>query len=131
MSRSVDYVSEAAVVIYLDCTDIEDDWEWECLLDGLRRIIEKRYPSFVSVDKWPGRELHTILENAHTSITIAEYCGLVSVSLSSNQESNLSDGWTNSIAGNFTTLMKKNYGDAILRKIGSFSNGECVYEGVK
>lgn len=150
MGRSVDYPSNAEVVMYIDTNFGYDDEDgefdadiaredWNYFIDDLKSIITAKYTSFYETDEWVGRELHAILENSFAKVIISEYCGLTSVSLVPKEYDcyysedialqNLSYGWTSQIARNFAKLIAKNFTSYV--KIGSMSNGEGVFSIAK
>jgi len=142
MGRSVSYHSNAAKVVFLHdvLSEGAGNWEWDEFIDDLKGVIRERYPSFEDADRWAGREDHVILENSAAEISVAEYCGLISVSLAPREASDYdydydgesirawNENWTNLIANNFHDHLAKRFSKSALRKIGSFSNGEGVYE---
>jgi hypothetical protein len=140
MGRSVNYLDNAEVVLYFPfqySDDVEmDNMEWDDMVGNLKCEIIKRLPSYYEVkDKWGNRETRIILENNLCSIGISEYCGLVSLSVAPKND--VYDEWHESFAIRHAKQIEKtlqevlNYlGLTSLRKIGSFSNGEGVFEKV-
>jgi hypothetical protein len=142
MGRSVNYLDNAEVVLYFPfqySDDVEmDNMEWDDMVGNLKCEIIKRLPSYYEVkDKWGNRETRIILENNLCSIGISEYCGLVSLSVAP-RENDYGESWTREqFAIHHANQIEKtlqgvlNYlGLTNLRKIGSFSNGEGVFEKV-
>jgi hypothetical protein len=132
MSRSVDYLSGAQAVAYLTAHAIEDEFEWDDFVEDIKYQLKSLFPSLADCDRWgsyyDGKENHIILENNFAEVAIAEYMGLVSVSIRATdcycgQEGNtaLGEHWINQIKNKFLRL-----GD--LHKIGTFSNGEALFE---
>jgi hypothetical protein len=140
MGRSVNYLDNAEVVLYFPfqySDDVEmDNMEWDDMVGNLKCEIIKRLPSYYEVkDKWGNRETRIILENSFCSIGISEYCGLVSLSVAprENDYENYSEGLAIHHAKQIEKTLQEvlNYlGLTSLRKIGSFSNGEGVFEKV-
>ena len=149
MSRSVSYASGAFAVAYEDVSSFgyrDEDAEgnkidkpeydevlgsidWEDFVDNLAYRAKKLWPSLQNCEKWLGSEDKAILENRFAYFGISEYCGLASVwfvlkddlveGLAKNAKVTM---WANQVEKTF----HKNFGT--LRKIGTFSNGEAVYE---
>ena len=139
MGRSVDYLSRAEHVAYInnavdndETTDYfiaRENWNW--FKEGLVELLQKRCPSLEEVDEWDGRETHIFLENLHAQIGLSEYCGLVSLSIRINDTNfrcngQLAFGWINQVWPKILTDLDKRY--HTLTKLGSFSNGEGVFQ---
>jgi hypothetical protein len=94
------------------------------------------YPSLDKCDRWEHREDHIILESSLVEISIAEYCGLTSLSIrphrdiensyydSDKGKLNLAVRWINQVWPKIDSRF------AQARKIGTFGNGEAVYQRV-
>jgi len=135
MSRSVNYPNDASVVCYIDVSYIEDSYEWDDFMDSIKYVILTKYKSFDNDDHWIGRELHSVLSNQHAQIVVSEYCGVASVSLvpieldgygEDVSLQNIANAWCESVSDNFEKLIIKHFNS--LHKVGTFSNGESVYE---
>jgi hypothetical protein len=147
MGRSVNYLDNAEVVLYFPFeygTNEDGEYnealaslDWHDLILNLQCEIKKYLPSYYEVkDKWDNRETRIILENNLCNIGISEYCGLVSLSVA--PKNNDYDIWHESFALRHAGQIKKtlekvlhNLGLKNLRKIGTFSNGEAVFELAK
>ena len=147
MGRSVNYLDNAEVVLYFpieneynEAGEFDEDlsqMEWDDTVRNLQCEIRARLPSYYDVkDKWGNRETRIILENNLCSIGISEYCGLVSLSVA--PKNNEYDAWHESFALRHArqiegTLEKVlcELGLKNLRKVGTFSNGEAVFELAK
>lgn len=110
------------------------EYEWEAYVEWISTHARELWPSLEEVDDWIG-ENHVILANAHSIVAVSEYCGAVSISLAprydrdtywrdSGQLYALGSRWRASIAERFESTF------STLRKIGTFSNGESVYERI-
>ncbi len=132
MARSVSTHTNAIEVVYINGSDIDEDFLWQDFTDDLTEIITKHYPSFEEIDSWNGREVHEILSNNHTVISVSEYCGLISVSISPRENDYSMDGlaiaWTKRNASKMAKLIENNF--EALKCVGRFSNGEAVYERI-
>ena len=113
----------------------QDDFEW--FIDDIRYQAKAKWKTFDECDTWLDREDHAILENNFAYIGVSEYCGCASVWLKSKADNlkdgdysddislaNLAEAWCNRIAKNFESM----FGE--YRKIGTFSNGEAVFEKI-
>lgn len=112
MGRSVDYASNASAVVYLTFEEENDffiDEAWSDFVDNIREVLQRRFKSFVHQDGWVSRERRLILDNRFAEVQIAEYCGLVSVSLVPSEEyyPELGEAWCNQIAANFQKILNE------------------------
>ena len=112
---------------------VMDIYENECQLafDMFKEdIIEQLKGMFPSLqeptkDRWYDREGLTILENNLVQIVMSEYCGLVSLSFvpfCDEEQEGLANHWISSI----WKRVCEHIGN--LRHIGTFSNGEAIFE---
>lgn len=129
MGRSVSYPADAIVAFTtFDCEDPDDaSFEWDWFVDDLRDRLSAVSSTFRHQDTWIGREDHVLASNGHAHFGVSEYCGLVSVwlvardDLEPRQEA-LAARWLEQVRDRFVAT----YGT--LRKLGTMSNGEGVYE---
>jgi hypothetical protein len=133
MGRSVDYLSRSQKVVYIPFeveNEFDSEFEWDYFYEDLINILCEKYPSLYTVkNKWDGRETRIILENDLCQIGLSEYCGLVSVSIRVNEYYeyyNIAESWINRI--NFERVLNERFNT--LHKIGTFSNGESIYERI-
>jgi hypothetical protein len=152
MGRSVDYLNRSERVNYFDWPilsvydeetdrDVETD-EYEdasIVIEDIQEYIRSIFPGFDPCSRWDGRETHIILEGYGLEIGLSEYCGLASLSVrvdegpleySEDDEAYETDrqkalNWINENWDEATKYWNK------YRKIGTFSNGEGVFEKVK
>lgn len=151
MGRSVDYLNNAERVNYFQWptlwvydedtdTDVETDeyWDAEDIISDIRETITSNYPGFDPCSRWDGRETHIILEGYGLEIGLSEYCGLATLSVRVDQsvldycdtEEEADAEYQKCLA-----WINENWDEAAKHwnqyaKIGSFSNGEGVYEKV-
>lgn len=145
MGRSVNYLDNAEVILYFPFESDEDEYinrqNWDDIKENLISEIKAKLPSYYEVDKWGNRETRIILENNLCSIGISEYCGLVSLSVAPRSETNYygSEGQykenfaihhARQIEGTLEKVLCE-LGLKNLRKVGTFSNGEAVFELAK
>lgn len=149
MGRSVSYLNRAHKVNYFNWPTVEtgedEDYEVEYehgryVIEDIQQTIMNDFPEFTECDKWDGRETHIILEGYGTEIGLSEYCGLATLSI--RVDDNLCDLRTDTqedyeaevqriekwIDDNWEAIGK--YWNKY-KRIGTFSNGEGVYETVK
>ena len=131
MGRSVSYLSRSQKVVYIpfEVENVEEsEFEWDFFYEDLIDVLCEKYPSLNVVrNKWDGRETRIILANDLCEIGLSEFCGLVSVSIRVNEYYefyNIAENWINRI--NFEKVLNERFNT--LRKIGTFSNGESIYE---
>lgn len=149
MGRSVSYASGSVAKVYYDVSNFgatyddaglpdggycgdQGQWEWEDFKEGLRHDIETLWPSFKPCKEWLGNEDLAFMENRFAYIGLSEYWGLACLWLVPKdsdgyypediKRDNLARGWCSKITPKF--LAK--FGE--LNKLGSFSNGEAIYE---
>lgn len=131
MGRSVNYRSDAVNVWYLTLAKVsrlDDEWYWGDFIERLQSDIQARYKSFYTCSRWGGREEHVILESIFAEITVCEYCGMVSISISPRDEyPELAEHWCNQVVPGMTKALSS-FG--LLVKLGTFNNGESCYERV-
>lgn len=141
MGRSVSQLHDATVVCFMhpDFSDPADDTieesylEWEQFRDDLIDTLMARFPSLSppSRDRWEGNEVKIILENGLVEVGLAEYCGVVSLSVRPRQDdryystSGLAERWALQSEKTFETICSAWGG---MRRVGRFSNGESLYE---
>lgn len=130
MSRSVDYLRNASLVAYLSAHELQDELDWEMFVEDIKEQIKSFAPSFTECDSWDGNETHIILENELAEIGIAEYCGLVSVSIRPKESEGYYDEYDKTgLAENFIERIKPKFEKlGNLTKVGTFSNGEAIFE---
>lgn len=131
MGRSVSVPSGAVATVYLNVRELDPDYEWGEFVDSLRDNVIRHYPSFYDASYWLDREDHAILENYYAMVVVSEYMGLVSVSLVPKDHDPKSESWCRVNAPRWRERLHKAYGSMALRKIGTMSNGESVYEWVR
>ena len=116
-----------------------DYFEWAEYINDLREVIRERYPSFENADRWcnyPHGENHVVLENGAAEVSVAEYNGLISVSLAPKEgddthgyafETARCATWTSRISRNFVKHLHKRFGKFAVLYSGSASNGEAFF----
>lgn len=140
MGRSVSYLSNAVRVNYFhwpeyDVVDENDEViaqqyeDADIVIDGIQSHFIEADSGLSIVDRWDGREDHIILEGNGVEIALSEYCGLASLSVRA-EESDYTDEET---AKEGLDWIEKNWENiskpwSQYKKVGTFSNGESVYE---
>lgn len=110
-------------------------FDWDEFLDDLKGVVKERYPSFDDADRWEGHENHVILENGAAEVSVANYCGLIAVSLAPKDGDFYDEGgydfsttrnatWTGRIASNFGAHLRKRFESFAMISFGRASNGE-------
>jgi len=133
MGRSVSYLSHASKIAYFKCPEIEypEDFQYQ-VIEIIQDSIMRVFPSIEVTDRWAGREDHIICENGHAEIAVSEYCGLCSLSIRVRQDSEhpeISEHWINQIWPRLEKEMIQLF-ENVYQKVGTFSNGESVYEKI-
>jgi hypothetical protein len=133
MGRTVSTPYNVQETAYQDVTKHDhDSFQW--WLEDITEYAKSLWLSFCGCDKWLDREDHAILENNLCYLGVSEYCGLVAIWLVPKENPN--DGYFSSepnilpLAENFINRIAPNFHKAFgqYRKIGTFSNGEAIYE---
>ena len=134
MGRSVSVPHNAVCTAYVHL-EAEDEFAWEDFTDDLWHTLRSKYKSLQPDDRWVGREDKVHWSNAHADIVLAEYCGLVSVSLVPTEdtyypydEQGLHRAWCEQVSKGFLDLINSSFGG--LRRIGSASNGEAFFQRI-
>lgn len=140
MGRTVSGPCNAIAVAYhRGLREDLDGFEYEDLKDWIRSTSQDKWKSFEECETWLGREDLAVLENNFSYIGLTTYCGLVAIWLVSKAEeldscsyysdcqkmANLADHWCGQIAPKFERLFSE------LKKVGTFSNGESVFERIE
>jgi hypothetical protein len=151
MGRSVDYLNNAERVnyfqwpliwVYDEDTDqdveTEEYWDASDVISDIQEYITDKYPGFDKCSRWDGRETHIILEGYGVEIGLSEYCGLATLSVRVNEDElecyDLDDQDAyDTDKQKALAWIRDNWDHASehwnqYRKIGTFSNGESVYE---
>jgi len=137
MGRSVGYANGSVYIAYETFEyenggegDLGVTEEWNMFLEDVIFRGEDAFKSLTQCDEWLGAEDHALLENEFCYIGVSEYCGLVSIWLTPKDADcytrggweNVRDHWIGQVGPKFNKVF------GTLRKLGSFSNGEGVYE---
>lgn len=125
MGRSVNYLSNADAV-YFHQLDEEEIQDFDFLLEDIREYVMYKYPEFEAVDEWEDRDVNVILQSPLVEIAISEYRGVISLSARTLEDADQDKA---------STWIEHFFKRAIApwakaRKIGTFSNGEAVYEEI-
>lgn len=112
---------------------------WEALKEGTRERVIELWGSFEATERATGNygsrdEQTVILENAHSEVSISEYCGVVAISLAplsstygypeDSSMENLGKRWRAQIAAKFEDTL------GTIHKLGNFSDGTSVYRSI-
>lgn len=135
MGRSVSVPHNAVATAFIHL-DLEDEFAWEDFTDDLWHTLRSKYKSLRPDDRWVGREEKVLLSNDHADVVLAEYCGLVSVSLvpkdfpydDTAHLRTLSEAWCSQVADGFLDLINSTFGG--LRHIGTACNGEAFFQRI-
>lgn len=151
MGRSVNYHSDAYKVLYthieysethedeegneVDNDRYDDQFEWDSFVEMLEYGLKEVAPSLEPPRKveWYDREVRKILENNLCSVWLSEYCGLVSLSFVPEEEGYSSGKAINGLAERWINQMIPKFQEQInpsLRKVGTMSNGEAIFEKI-
>jgi hypothetical protein len=113
---------------------IPRDYAFDDMLEDFIETCKSEWPSLTECDEWIGREDRAVLSNGLVKMGISEYCGLLSYWVVAQDDLHadawygrpdrtaLAEHWARQIEAKFV----KYFGT--LRKLGSMSNGEGVYQ---
>lgn len=113
---------------------------WDDLKEWVRETLENTWPSFESADErstgygWRDENI-VLMQNAHSEVSISEYCGVVAISLAPRSDfdyyyseevsvANLGARWRQSISEKFNKIF------GTMHRLGGFSDGTSVYQKV-
>ena len=144
MGRSVNYHSDAYKVLYThfesgepedgeDYDPYQERFEWDSFVEDIENSLKETSPSLevFHFNECHDREVFKIMENKLLSVWLSEYCGLVSISFVPEETGYTNNGNIKGIAERWIKQMLPKFEKALnpnLRKIGTFSNGESVFE---
>jgi hypothetical protein len=148
MGRGVSYLNHAEVVLYYHYdADIGDDYDlasilWNEQVDSLTEAIQKRLPSYAKDDySYNGdRETRIILSNELCVLGVSEYCGCCSLSVAPkfNKYGYMEPAYKEAFAIRHAKQIESALQACLdevtgtrLKKLGTFSNGESVFELAK
>lgn len=133
MARSVDYLNKAIRVNYFTLPDMEDgleEFQYQDLVESITETFKSQFPEFeYQKHKFEGREVRIILQGYGVQVGLSEYGSLWSLSVSAIED----DYTTDEDVEMAREWVEKNWDDVSkywseYRKVGTFSNGEGVYE---
>lgn len=140
MGRSVSYANGSEVVLYSYFEyDNEDDYfaqsAFDDCVENLQSSVIAAFPSLCESDEWVGREDRALAENDLVYVGMSEYCGVVSVWVKPKENDYYA--YVQNFGPRFARQMEKKLKDIVknvfgvrLSKMGTFSNGESVYNAV-
>jgi hypothetical protein len=148
MSRSVDYLNRALHVSYFEWPLMEsyneeteqyektDEYEDAYFVkENIQESIISEFPEYDYSSKYDGRETAIILTGYGTEIGLSEYCGLATLSiridendLAYYEEDEYNEQYDKIEKWIHENWAKISQGYDQYRKVGTFSNGESVFE---
>lgn len=105
-----------------DADDFSND------LEAVTEYMMELWPSLYPVERWIGNEVHIVLENGLVEVSVSEYMGLVALCIAPRSDFDYEDHlglakrWISQVSERFL----RTFGE--YAKLGTFSNGETVYE---
>jgi hypothetical protein len=104
--------------------------EYDVVVEDIQEVIKSEFPEFDNAKKSDDRETLIILEGYGTQIGLSEYCGLASLSIrvdnffEDEEDREKIVEWINENWENVSKPWNQ------LQKLGTFSNGEGIYQNV-
>lgn len=134
MGRSVSRPTGATSTVFLQ-HGTDEAWQWNDLMDCIKEVLMRKFPSLREENSWLGREDHVVLGNCHCAITISDYCGVAAVCCTPRAEAYrdptpLAQNWCDVIDKSFVAVLHKAYPKMALWGGGHMSNGCQVYTPV-
>ena len=130
MARTVNVPTGATEVWYTapdlghdDEGDLWIEYVTESLLDALPSLWEPTRP------EWKGRESRVIARNRLGDFCLSEYCGLWALAFVPGDDSDI-HGLAEAWGGRVYPRVAKLFGNTLLQRIGSASNGETFFKRV-
>jgi len=147
MGRSVSTHRHAIATQYIvpEGNDLYDAWDY--FLDDIRNILNGEagvdsgmmingraftgFDGYKEDDRWAGREDLVILSGELSEISVSEYDGVVAICLAPLDPDNDSHvSACRRATPYFNAILQAAFGKQAIKKVGTFSNGESVYETV-
>lgn len=130
MGRSVSTHRDAVATVFLHIEDMQDRDDWDMFVEDLQdNVLAPKYPSMRKCDRWSGREDHVIMENSQVEVSVSEYCGCIAICLAPTYPDDpMSAGQAANMAAAFERRLNKMFKSCAMTKMGTFSNGESVYQ---
>lgn len=131
MGRSVSTHRHAVATVFLHPEIEEHDGWGEFIFDLQDNVLAPRYPSMRRCDRWQDREDRVIMENCQVEVSVSEYCGCVAICLAPcDPDEPLHVAQAGRMADNFEKHIQKMFKSCAMTKMGTFSNGESVYQKI-
>jgi len=130
MPRGVYYNRDAALTVHIDSSDWVPEGEesigpelWRETVDYILEMIEERWKSFCSCNRWDGNEEHVLLENDHAEVMVYEYCGMTSISLVPHNEEHpeLAEHWCGQIAAGLQAMLDKAFPGKTMNRTSGYT----------
>ena len=110
------------------------EYEWDSLVEWIIEDAQALWPSLEDARddrEWLHDECRVILKNAHSLVTVSEYCGSVAICLAPNYDrhdyfrepfaNNLGEHWRQQISARFEREL------GTMTKLGTLSDGTSAY----
>lgn len=111
--------------------DCQDSFEY--LVEDLQDALHEVFPSVYACDRWIDREVRAFAHNNFATFNIAEYCGIVSISVTPKDvdytQEGIRDAWITRVGKNFSKVIRSSVNTPLVKQ-GTFSNGEAVFSAV-
>jgi hypothetical protein len=110
--------------------------QWRAYLDYVETRAIEMFPSMTAEDYFlRDGETHVVASNGHAIVSVAEYCGIIAVSLAPNfdrreywrepsESAGLSQHWRSQVSERFLAEFSE------YRRVATASNGESFYERI-
>lgn len=133
MGRSVNYHSDSYAVIYTHIPDNEVEIIWDEYKNDILNTFQQIAPSLCECKpKWHNNEVCQFAENSLVTVWLSDYCGLISISFVPKEEGYCTGKYIEGLAKHWIDQvipkLRKSLVPNVLNKIGTFSNGESIYE---
>lgn len=135
MARTVNVPTGATEVWYAAPGLGDDESEYaenaDCWVENLTDALTEELPSLEEPHRasWKDRESRVIARNRLGDFCLSEYCGLWALAFVPSDDSDI-HGLAEAWGGRVYPRVAKLFGNALLQRVGSASNGETFFKRV-
>lgn len=118
-----------------DDDDAYDDFYWEDFKENVQSTLEELFPSLERVDEWDSNEVRILARNRVAEFGLSAYGNVACLGVRpvhddyDERTATLGTHWIDQIQPRLVKEMNKRFDT--LRLLGSFSNGEQLFEATK
>ena len=126
MARSVSVPRAAIATAYMDISWVATEDDFDFHIDNIRTELRSKWKSLTECNKWIGNECDAILENELVYVCVSTYESIQALFILPKADKlGFGVAWARKIGQKFVEM----FGE--LRRVGTFSNGESVFEYIQ